>query len=60
MPEEIKTSLLIVASIFVGVGGAYLAVPDNFYKGVFCLVIAVGILALRGYLKKHDIAAREA
>ncbi len=56
--EYIKTSLLVVASIFTGFGGSYLAIPDNFYKGVICLLIAVGILALRGYLKKHGMEAK--
>ena len=53
MNEITKTSLLVIATIFTGVGGGMLAA--DFPKGVWCLLIAVGILVLRGYLKQKGI-----
>ncbi len=53
MNETTKTSLLVIASIFTGVGGAML--PADILRGSVLLLIAVGILVLRGYLKQHGI-----
>ena len=51
--ETAKTSLLIIASIFTAVGGGMLGV--NILTGSVLLLIAVGVLVLRGYLKKKQI-----
>ena len=48
--EITKTSLLIVSTIFTGVGAATL--QTDIIKGSVMLLIAVGVLVLRGYLKK--------
>lgn len=50
MNETTKTSFLIVASIFTAAGAAVLT--TDIVKGVILLLIAVGVLAFRGYLKK--------
>lgn len=59
MGELTKTSLLVIATIFTGVGGALLASADKIW-GIVSLLLAVGILVLRGFLKKKgiDIEAR--
>lgn len=54
--ETTKTSLLIVASIFTGVGGATLSA--NPITGSILLLIAVGILVLRGWLKQKGIEVK--
>ena len=53
--EFTKTSLLIIATIFTGIGAAIL--QTDITRGSIMLVIAVGVLVLRGYLKKkgYDI-----
>ena len=51
--ETAKTSLLIIANIFTAIGAGMLSV--NILTGSILLLIAVGILALRGYLKKKNI-----
>lgn len=51
--ELTKTSLLIVATIFTGVGAAML--PTNMVNGSILLLIAVGVLVLRGWLKHKGI-----
>jgi len=56
MSEITKTSLLIIASIFTGVGGGMLRTDT--IKGSILLLIAVGILTLRGWLKQKGIEAR--
>lgn len=56
MTETTKTSLLVIASIFTAVGGAMLTA--NVITGSILLLIAVGVLVLRGYLKKKGIEAR--
>lgn len=48
--ELTKTSLLIVSSVFTAAGAAILTV--DIVKGSILLLIAVGVLVLRGYLKK--------
>lgn len=57
LPESIKTSLLGISAIFVGVGGAMLT--TNIIAGSVLLLIAVGILVLRGWLKKKGIEVLE-
>lgn len=54
MGELTKTSLLIIASILTGVGGAVLGSGDKLW-GIIMLVLAVGVLVLRGFLKKKGI-----
>jgi len=54
MSELSKTSLLIIASILTSVGGALLAGADKVW-GAILLLGAVGILILRGFLKKKGI-----
>lgn len=54
--ELTKTSLLIVATIFTGVGAAML--PVNIVNGSVLLLIAVGVLVLRGWLKQKGIDTR--
>ena len=58
LPEYIKTSLLVIASIFTGVGGATLTAKP--ITGSILLLIAVGILVLRGWLKAKGIEVKEA
>ncbi len=53
MAETTKTSLLVIATIFTGVGGATL--PNEPVTGSILLLIAAGILVLRGYLKQKGI-----
>lgn len=57
--ELTKTSLLIIATIFTGIGAAIL--QTDMIKGTIMLLAAVGILALRGYLKKkgYDIEKKK-
>ena len=50
--EAAKTSLLAIATIFASVGGAML--PANIIAGGVLLLISVGILVLRGYLKAKN------
>ena len=57
MPETQKTTLLALAAILTGVGGAYLASADGFYKGLGLIGLSVAILIIRGYLKKKGIEA---
>ena len=51
--ETAKTSLLAIATIFTAVGGAMLSV--SILTGSILLLISVGILVLRGYLKAKNI-----
>jgi len=51
--ETAKTSLLIIASTFTAIGAGMLSV--NILTGSILLLIAVGILTLRGYLKGKNI-----
>lgn len=44
-----KTSLISIATILTGVGGAILG--TNLWAGVVVLALAVGVLVLREYLK---------
>lgn len=54
MIQEItKTSLLIIATIFTGIGASILA--TDMVNGSILLFIAVGILVLRGWLKQKGI-----
>jgi len=57
MNELTKTSLLIIASIFTAAGAAVLT--TDIVKGCILLLIASGVLVLRGWLKKkgYDIEA---
>ena len=54
MSELSKTSLLVIASIFTSVGGALLAGEDKVW-GAILLLGAVGVLILRGFLKKKGV-----
>lgn len=53
IPEITKTSLLIIATIFTGIGASILA--TDMVNGSILLFIAVGILVLRGWLKQKGI-----
>lgn len=53
MNELAKTSFLIIATIFTAAGAALL--PTKIIAGTFLLLVAVIILALRGYLKKKGL-----
>jgi len=53
MTEFGKTSLLIIASIFTGVGGAKLATDP--VTGSILLLVAAGVLVVRGYLKYKGV-----
>ena len=44
-----KTSLISIATLLTGVGGALLT--TNLWAGIAVLVLAVGTLVLREYLK---------
>jgi len=55
--ELTKTSLLVIATIFTGVGAATLS--TNIVNGSILLLIAVGILVLRGWLKQKGIEIRK-
>ena len=58
MTSEIKeTSLLIIAFIFTGAGGVTLA--DNPITGSVLLLIAVGILVLKAWLKSKGIQTKK-
>ena len=48
--EITKTSLLIVATVFTAAGAAVLA--EDIVTGSILLFISIGVLILRGYLKK--------
>ena len=54
--ELTKTSLLVIATTFTGVGAATLA--TNIVSGSILLLIAVAVLVLRGYLKHKGIDVR--
>ena len=54
--ETTKTSLLIVASICTAAGAADLT--TDVIKGSILLLIAVGVLVLRGWLKQKGIEVR--
>jgi len=54
--EITKTSLLVIATIFTGVGSATLS--TNIVNGSILLLIAAGVLILRGWLKQKGIDAR--
>jgi len=51
--ERTKTSLLVIATIFTGFGAA--AFQTSIVNGSVLLLIAVGVLVLRGYLKQQGI-----
>lgn len=51
--ELTKTSLLIVATIFTGFGASILA--NDIVNGSILLLMAVGVLVLRGWLKQKGI-----
>jgi high-affinity Fe2+/Pb2+ permease len=53
MNELTKTSLLVIATIFTGAGSSIL--QSNVITGSALLLIAVGILILRGWLKQKGI-----
>jgi len=53
MSEIEKTSLLVIATIFTGVGAS--TIQSNPTLGIVFLVLAVGILILRGWLKSIGI-----
>ena len=53
MTEITKTSLSIIALIFTGGGAAILL--ENPIVGSILLLLAVGTLALRGWLKQKGI-----
>jgi len=57
MTEVTKTSLSIIATIFTGAGAALLL--RNPIVGSILLLIAVGVLALRGWLKSRGIEVKE-
>jgi len=58
MTSELKeTSLFIIAIIFTGVGGATLV--NNPLTGSILLLIAVGILVLKGWLKSKGIETKK-
>jgi hypothetical protein len=52
-----KTSLIIIATIFTGFGGATLS--TNTWVGIVSLLIAAGILVLRGWLEGKGIVAKK-
>lgn len=54
--ELTKTSLLIIATIFTGFGASIL--KTDIVNGIILLLIAVGVLVLRGYLKQKGIDIR--
>jgi len=56
MNELTKTSLLVIATIFTGTGASIL--QSNVITGSILLLIAVGILILRGWLKQKGINGR--
>jgi len=57
MPSEFtKTSLLVIATIFTGAGAGMLS--TNVVTGSALLLIAVGVLVLRGWLKQKGIDIR--
>lgn len=56
MSETQKTSLLIIATVFSASGAALLI--TDFYKGILLLLLAVGTLVLRGWLKQKGIAVK--
>jgi len=51
--EVVKTSLLIIANIFTGFGAGMLA--NNILVGSILLLIAAGVLVIRGILKKKNL-----
>ena len=57
MEETTKTSLLIISAMFTATGSALLF--ENPIVGTILLLIAVGVLVLRGWLKKKGIATAE-
>ena len=57
MTEFGKTSLLIVATIFSSTGASVLATDPT--KGSILLLIGVGVLVLRGFLKARGIETQE-
>ena len=57
LPESIKTTLLGIAAIFIGVGGATLV--DDPFTGSILLLIAVAIIVLRGFLKAKGIQVKD-
>ena len=57
MEENTKTSLLVISAIFTATGSALLL--QNPIVGSILLLIAVGVLVLRGWLKKKGIATVE-
>ena len=57
MPSELtKTSLLVIATIYTGVGAGMLSA--NVVTGSILLLIAVGVLVLRGWLKQKGIEVK--
>lgn len=54
--ELTKTSLLIIATIFTGAGAS--ALSANIINGSVLLLMAVGVLVLRGWLKQQGIDIR--
>lgn len=55
--ELTKTSLLVITSIFTATGGAMLT--TDIIKGTILLLVAVGILVLRGWLKQKGIVQNQ-
>jgi len=53
--ETTKTSLLVIATVFTGVGAGMLSA--DVVTGSVLLLIAVGVLVLRGWLKQKGIDA---
>lgn len=51
--ETAKTSFLIIAQIFTAIGAGMLS--SNILVGTVLLLIAAGVLAVRGILKKKNI-----
>jgi uncharacterized membrane protein len=53
-----KTSLLVIATIFTGTGATLLAGTDKLWGAIF-LIIAVGIISLRGWLEKKGVITND-
>lgn len=53
MNETAKTSLLIIATIFTGVGAAEMT--KDVVAGTILLLLAAGVLILRGFLKANKL-----
>ena len=54
MTEANKTSFLVIATVFSTIGAVVLASGD-YLVGSILLLLAVGTLTLRGYLKQKGI-----